>query len=511
MGGLATAQCSGHEYIPGNYTMLLDAKHRRLGQSSLGDRSRLLAAMQRYREGGNLTIGVIGGSIAAGQGAHDAPAFPYWLRDILQAQLPGGAQRVRLNNGAMPGTSSAYMSTCHNVHVPPDADVVVLDYAINDEEMPLPHMNNGVRRPYERLIRKLLQYPRRPAVVLLHAYRWFGDPVSSSGQFWPTSERQHGEFGLYYGLQQLSVKACCYHLMRADKEGFSVRRPRADHTGRPQLDMDASLKGKMFFYDVLHPDGHTGHRVMGELVAQLVLDAWAQVSSGYSLSAEDAAAVAAPLPPPMLEANMESASDHCFIGPALQQTVIHRQSFEWVNEGKNPLLPKWGYVATIPNADIKFKVNTKSTGTRTQEVTVELGYLRSYENMGRANVSCEGGCACKTWTLEGHHDQRNSQTFLQGFPVSQAEECIIAVRVLETSSTGKHKVKISGVMVSEDPENRPFDNKAAWDWIVAGSSKSAQGVFDLKSVVRRSLLAAHRASSARLQQRYAAAATELST
>ena len=44
----------------------------------------------------------------------------------------------------------------------------------------------------------------------------------------------------------------------------------------------------------------------------------------------------------------------------------------------------------------------------------------------------------------------------------------------QTSSTGKHKVKISGLMVSEDPENRPFDNKAAWDWIVAGSSKSTQ-------------------------------------
>ncbi len=62
---------------------------------------------------------------------------------------------------------------------------------------------------------------------------------------------------------------------------------------------------------------------------------------------------------------------------------------------------------------------------------MELGYLRSYENMGRAAVSCEGGCSCKAWTLEGHHDQRNSQTFLQGFPVSQADECIIAVRVLE--------------------------------------------------------------------------------
>ncbi len=35
----------------------------------------------------------------------------------------------------------------------------------------------------------------------------------------------------------------------------------------------------MFYFDIVHPDGNTGHRVMGELAAQLVLDAWAQVRS----------------------------------------------------------------------------------------------------------------------------------------------------------------------------------------------------------------------------------------
>lgn len=40
---------------------------------------------------------------------------------------------------------------------------------------------------------------------------------------------------------------------------------------------DSELKGKVFYFDIVHPDGNTGHRVMGELGAQLVLDAWAQV------------------------------------------------------------------------------------------------------------------------------------------------------------------------------------------------------------------------------------------
>jgi hypothetical protein len=46
------------------------------------------------------------------------------------------------------------------------------------------------------------------------------------------------------------------------------------------------------------------------------------------------------------------------------------------------------------------------------QITAELGYLRSYENMGRAAVRCEGGCKCEPWTLDGHHESRTSQTFL---------------------------------------------------------------------------------------------------
>ncbi len=239
-----------------------------------GDRSRLLAALQRFRDGANLTIGVLGGSISAGQGAIDAPNFPYWMQVresrvercgdcmgdarcflgrlscltnvvasygflslyisakcppvppplgslccscgcstdpmhssyyvthntshvipspfyllvnsvcagaaaarripcispltythiphmsyltflppchlppqfVLELQLPDGYKRVKVSNGAVPGTSSQYMSTCHRVHVPQNVDIVFLEYAVNDEEMPMPHMNNQVGR-----------------------------------------------------------------------------------------------------------------------------------------------------------------------------------------------------------------------------------------------------------------------------------------------------------------------------------------------------------------------------
>ena len=49
---------------------------------------------------------------------------------------------------------------CHNIHVPRDADVVIVDYSLNDQDPPYPLFDNSMRRPFERLLRKLLSYPQ---------------------------------------------------------------------------------------------------------------------------------------------------------------------------------------------------------------------------------------------------------------------------------------------------------------------------------------------------------------
>lgn len=118
-------------------------------------------------------MGVVGGSIAAGTGAEDAPP---WV-DRLQTYLMDSYGRlagvnVTVNNGAVPGTTSAYMAACTNMHVPQEADIVIVEYSVNDDCEAMPILDNAVRRPYERLLRKLLLLPSRPAVVLLHAYAW---------------------------------------------------------------------------------------------------------------------------------------------------------------------------------------------------------------------------------------------------------------------------------------------------------------------------------------------------
>ena len=163
-----------------DYTWMSDEATRQLAQVNPGNRARLRAAMQRYLSGGNLTVVFIGGSIAAGQGAFDGQAFPTWAELILHGALGiaatdtgggnGGGGRVRVHNGAVPGTLSSYMSVCHNVHVPAEADVVILDYTINDPDNVNPPFDNAIRRPFERLLRKLLTYPKcvsHPAAPVL--------------------------------------------------------------------------------------------------------------------------------------------------------------------------------------------------------------------------------------------------------------------------------------------------------------------------------------------------------
>ena len=59
------------------------------------------------------------------------------------------------------------------MHIPKEADIVFVEYSVNDPQAPMPHFTNDMRRGMERLLRRLLTYPKRPAVVLMHAYMWF--------------------------------------------------------------------------------------------------------------------------------------------------------------------------------------------------------------------------------------------------------------------------------------------------------------------------------------------------
>ncbi|KAL6752501.1 hypothetical protein V8C86DRAFT_2753172 [Haematococcus lacustris] len=458
----------------------LDDTSRQMGVDYRGDMGRLRNAFARYQATGNLSVVVVGGSISAGAGAVDTHSWVEYLEDWLALHFNATrdlwrsrhkAGPVHLLNSAVPGTYSSYMSVCYNVHVPKTADIIIVEYSLNDAEtLSETPFDNSVRRPFERLLRKLLSYPNKPAVLLLNAYTWFdlGQSSSRNGLYYTGSDREFHELATYYQLPTVGVKNACWRSMAAGVPGFNVSRTRGDVNGATEApEIDAQLKGNVFYWDVVHPEGHTGHRAMADLAVHLLADAARAVTKHrhYNRTA-DLARAAAPLPPPMIPGNWESTTDKCFIGDMLQAAVLPpptpaaaNTAFQWLNDQPPHKRAKWGLVATQPGATIEFKIDTSTPAKSNVEAaelqdyaTVEVAHLRSYQGMGQASLECVSGCSCKAAPLNGHHSTHTSLVALHEVVVSQSRECVLRVTVLPDTSDpgGGHKVKITGLMISDE-------------------------------------------------------------
>eukprot|EP00798_Chlamydomonas_sp_ICE-L_P021436 gene21436-28402_t len=448
-------QCRSQQYVEdpqgSQYRFLANASVRQDGQSYRGDRSRLRVALDRYTKGENITIAFVGGSITAGQGALDGMGYVSWAENLLRHLL---GHRIHVHNGAVPGTVSHYMSVCHNVHVPDTADIIFIEYAVNDPEWPNPGppMNNPCRRSFERLLRKLLNYPRRPAVVLMHSFIWHTiNPWP--GAFWSSSEREFHEFAMYYKIPEISVKAATWHLMKAGVEGYRIERHRSLPSGALDNVSDHENRGKLFYWDQV---------------------------------------VSRSIPEPMLADNWESKSDKCFIGLQFVQSVITpHEGWEWKDDARDGAgRPKFGFISETVGSSLKIRTNTTSPNAQHKHamVGIEIAHLKSYANMGKFKLSCEDGCSCIPVTIDGHHGDRTSQLFLSEARVSQGSNCTLVITVLEESSSGKHK--IAGVMISEEVMADSVKNFGAIDLVndVVGDAETqgTKGVFDMVSYGRRS-------------------------
>jgi hypothetical protein len=92
------------------------------------------------------------------------------------------------------------------------------------------------------------------------------------------------------------------------------------------------------------------------------------------------------------------------------------------------------------------------------DAEVVLTFLRSYEHMGKVHISCPGGCACIDTEIDAHHEDKTSISNLFVVPVTQAKKCRLKIEIIEGTSSGEHKFKVSQVaarmtLPSEEPKN----------------------------------------------------------
>ena len=90
-------------------------------------------------------------------------------------------------------------------------------------------------------------------------------------------------------------------------------------------------------------------------------------------------------------------------------------------------------MSKVVGSILKMKIDTRASSKGAQsasssgeDVLVELAYLKSYEGMGQASITCEG-CKCDETTIEGHQDAKNSLTHLHNFYASQSDTCYVTV------------------------------------------------------------------------------------
>jgi hypothetical protein len=130
---------------------------------------------------------------------------------------------------------------------------------------------------------------------------------------------------------------------------------------------------------------------------------------------------------------------------ALRLDVIGGEGFQFfLNTTNGSAKRKPGWVATKPGASMDVAVNTlfMSGGQAVGDVDVVLTYLRSYEHMGQANVTCIAGCTCAGARVDAHRTEHVSVAELVMLRVTPAERCVVRVLVSADTSSGEHKFKV---------------------------------------------------------------------
>ena len=165
------------------------------------DFSRLKRLFRRAARGEELTLGFFGGSITQGSLA-SAPETCYAYR--VYQWFAGTFPQAKFHyvNGGIGGTDSLYgVSRVVSDLLMYQPDFVVVDFSVNDTKLPFR------QETYEGLLRRILTWPSRPAVVLLNNIYY------NTGL---TAEDDHVAVGGRCGVPHVSIRSSIYRQMHEE-------------------------------------------------------------------------------------------------------------------------------------------------------------------------------------------------------------------------------------------------------------------------------------------------------
>lgn len=100
------------------------------------------------------------------------------------------------------------------------------------------------------------------------------------------------------------------------------------------------------------------------------------------------------------EGNWEELNRLCSHGKSFSEVVKSHEHWELVNEGDS-IKQKWGFVTKTIGAQLDIHINTtRVTRPEKKTISVQLAYLKSYKDMGRALIryGCHG-CMCDMFCM----------------------------------------------------------------------------------------------------------------
>ena len=383
----------------------------------------LACVVERLRRGDPVHMVFFGSSVTAGirckHKKERSVNFPQQLGQLIEHRYPQA--NLTIDVYGYPGASPSFMRACHTTLMRTGAaDLYVLEMTDN-----LSDGYGGVGLSIEGLMGAVRQRAPTAALMLLAPIpQRCVRALKRMKPFQHIPRDDESTLGI--------LRADCYsnHSVAASFEdvglAHNVSTVSARHLVREKLFATPSAAGKIIgtlHYDAVHPSG-AGHwqlavAVEFALFRQRQPRAAAAQAAGLLPSCELPRAG-------LLESTNLFASRSvapagsmvCALGEDLHRHVLSASGWRYKVEYNSQGLPKPGYIADAPGAtldlchrpDLAGLRRKRGSGTeeetgRVVSVAWSLGYLMSYEHMGRMRGEClsrESSCSCGTRVFDAH-------------------------------------------------------------------------------------------------------------
>ena len=216
---------------------------------SAGNTERLQRAIDKARNGEDVSIVYLGGSITEGSAAspQKTNCYAYRSAQIFAEKFMADKSHLQYHNAGISGTPSLLgVTRCEKDVLSHHPDIVFVEFAVNDGG------DNNSRLAYESLVCKLLESESQPAVILIFT-------VGETG--WSAQDHMM-KIGKHYDLGMISIKDAIW----------------------PQIQQGA-LTWRDYSSDNVHPN-NAGHAFMADCIGYYLDQAAAVAPAPFAMPAK---------------------------------------------------------------------------------------------------------------------------------------------------------------------------------------------------------------------------------